>query len=57
MKVYDSKEVNKEEFLDWYFQIKEKIFICITLEIDKPTPFQEAIDSPNQKKGDRCHKG
>ena len=32
-----------------YFQIEEDIFLCTPLEIDEPTSFQEAIDSPNHK--------
>ena len=37
-----------EEFLDDIFKSK-KIFLCNPLEIDKPTSFHEAIDSPNYK--------
>jgi len=32
-----------------YFQIKEKIFLCTPLEVEKPTSFQEAVDSPNHE--------
>jgi len=32
-----------------YFKIEEKIFLCIPLEIEEPTSYQEAIDSPNHK--------
>jgi len=32
-----------------YFQIEEEIFLCTPLEIEEPTSFQEAIDSPNHK--------
>jgi len=32
-----------------YFQIEEEIFLCAPLEIEEPTSFQEAIDSPNHK--------
>ena len=32
-----------------YFQIEEDIFLCTSLEIDEPTSFQEATDSPNYK--------
>jgi len=32
-----------------YFQIEEEIFLCTPLEIEEPTFFQEAIDSPNHK--------
>ena len=32
-----------------YFQIEEDIFLYTPLEIDEPTSFQEAIDSPNHK--------
>jgi len=32
-----------------YFQIKEKIFICTPLKVEKPTSYQETIDSPNHK--------
>ena len=37
-----------EELLDDIFKLK-KIFLCTPLEIDEPTSFQEAIDSPNHK--------
>ena len=32
-----------------YFQIEEEIFLCTLLEIEEPTSFQEAIDSPNHE--------
>ena len=32
-----------------YFQIEEEIFLCTPLEVEEPTSFQEAIDSPNSK--------
>ena len=32
-----------------YFQIEEEIFLYTPLEIEEPTSFQEAIDSPNHR--------
>ena len=32
-----------------YFQLEEEIFLCTPLEVEEPTSFQEAIDSPNSK--------
>jgi len=33
----------------WFFQIEDDIFFCVPLEIEEPTFFIEAIDSPNRK--------
>ena len=33
----------------WYFQIKEQIFLCTSLEIEESTSFQEGIHSSNHK--------
>ena len=30
-------------------QIEEEIFLCTPLEVEEPTSFQEAIDSPSSK--------
>jgi len=32
-----------------YFQIEAEVFLCTPLEVEQPTSFQEAIDSPNHK--------
>ena len=32
-----------------YFQIEEEIFPCTPLEVEEPTSYQEAIDSPSHK--------
>jgi len=32
-----------------FFQIKEDIFFCMPLEIEEPTSYVEALDSPNHK--------
>jgi len=32
-----------------YFQIDDEVFLCTPLEVDEPTFFQEAVDSPNYK--------
>jgi len=32
-----------------FFQIKENIFFCMPLEIEEPTSYVEAVDSPNKK--------
>jgi len=32
-----------------YFQIEDEVFLCAPLEVDEPTSFKEAIDSPNHK--------
>jgi len=44
MKALGSKGVNAEEFL-----VKDEVFLCTLLEVDEPTSFKEAIDSPNHK--------
>jgi len=31
------------------FQIEEEVFLCTPLEVDEPTSFKEAVDSPNHK--------
>ena len=32
-----------------YFQIEDEVFPCTPLEVDEPTSFKEAVDSPNHK--------
>jgi len=32
-----------------YFQIEDDVFLCTPLEVDEPTSFKEAVDSPNHK--------
>ena len=32
-----------------YFQIKDEVFLCTPLEVDEPTSFKEAVDSPNHE--------
>ena len=32
-----------------YFQIEDEVFLCTPLEVDEPTTFKEAVDSPNHK--------
>ena len=31
------------------FSIEQEIFLCTPLEVEEPTTFQEAVDSPNHK--------
>jgi len=32
-----------------YFQIEHEVLLCTPLEVDEPTSFKEAVDSPNHK--------
>ena len=32
-----------------YFQIGDEVFLCTPLEVDEPTSFKEAVDSPNHE--------
>jgi len=32
-----------------YFQLEDEVFLCTPLEVDEPTSFKEAVDSPNHK--------
>jgi len=32
-----------------YFQIEDEVFLCTPLEVDEPTSFKGAVNSPNQK--------
>ena len=41
--------MSAEEFFNGFFQIKEDNFFCVPLEIEEPTSYVEAIDSPNHK--------
>ena len=40
-----------------YFQIEDEVFLYSPLEVDEPTSFKEAVDSPKPQRVEGCHEG